>query len=108
MIELPAFKVTQGQPATYSFTWTGQNLSTWTGVVTLKAVPQGDTLLTITPSSLTSGGVVTFSLTAAQASTLPALARIGYFVTAVFEVKLTPASGTGETFQGPVLVAGAV
>lgn len=103
MIELPAFRLTQGQAAEYEFTWTGSNLTGHAGPVTIKD-KAGEELWTGT-ASLTSGGVVSFPLTAAETAEFPALDKPGYFVTGRFQVKITGAT-YNETFTGPLAVAG--
>ena len=106
MIELPAFRVTQGQAADYEFTWTGKNLTGHVGAVTIKAKPGGDAIDTAT-AVMDAAGLITFSFTATETATFPAQARVGYFVTGWFELKVTGATNN-ETFQGPLAVAGAL
>ena len=106
MIEIPAFRVTQGQAATYTFTWTGKNLTSHVGTVTVKALPQGAVIDTVT-AVMDAAGLVTFTFTATDTAAFPALAKVGYFVTGWFELKITGATNN-ETFQGPLAVAGAL
>lgn len=103
MIELPAFRVTQGQAATYEYTWTGADLTSHSGAVIIQD-KSGEELWSGT-ASLTSGGVVSFDLTADETADFPALSKPGYFVTGRFQVKVT-GSTYNETFTGPLAVAG--
>ena len=103
MIELPAFRVTQGLDATYEFTWTGNNLTGHTGAVIIQD-KTGKELWTGT-ASLTSGGVVSFTVPATTTDDFPALDKPVFFVTGRWQVKIT-GSTYNEIFTGPLAVAG--
>lgn len=103
MIELPAFRVTQGLAATYEYTWTGSNLTGHSGAVIIQD-KSGEELWTGT-ASLTSGGAVSFTVPATTTDDFPALSKPGYFVTGRWQVKITGAT-YNETFTGPLAVAG--
>lgn len=106
MIELPAFRVTQGQAANYTFTWTGKDLTGHTGTATITSSPQGEMVATAICTLDATGGV-SFTFSAAKTAAFPAMAKVGYFVTGVFQVKITGATNN-ETFQGSLSVAGSI
>lgn len=106
MILLPPVKITQGEPFTSSFTVTGQSWTGYTGTVSYKTKPGGETIFddTVTGNAM---GEVTFSLTAAETLLFPALPVIGYRVTAVGQITMASAGDT-QVFQFNVAVAGAI
>lgn len=106
MIEIPPFKITQGQAATYTMTWTGQDLSAATGSVDFHAKYQDMTsLFTVTPT-MDADGLVTISVTAAQSALLPALPRRGFYHVGFFEIVID--GPEDEVFQGELHVASAL
>jgi hypothetical protein len=111
MIQLPPLQVNQGQPFETVIEWTvdGEtpDTSDWSGAITVKTAPKGDAVGTWAVD-LSVNGQVRVSLTAEDTATFPALARLGRFVTAVFQIDLTDPDGAGQVFQGSIAVSGAV
>lgn len=121
MQELPVLNVTQGAPISDEFTLRGQALTGWTGEAKFKRryplsglydyafeAEKADKVFLTAPASVTvSGADTVVALDVADTSGFPALERMGAFVTAFCEVRLTGPSGDVQVFQRPVAVAGA-
>lgn len=119
MQELPALQVTQGAPINDEFTMTAQNLTGWTGIAKFvrryprvgmwywdNAAPDE---ITMAECMLTvSAGNTTVATTVADTSDFPIVPRIGPFVTAFCEYRLTGPTGAVLVFQRPVAVARAL
>lgn len=104
MIELPPpFRVTQGQPATYTFTWTGADLTGHTGAV--KIIDRSGSEIATATATMDASGQVEFSFAADETEDFPALPKTGFFVTGRFQVKVTGPT-YNETFIGDLAVAG--
>ncbi len=100
--QLPAMKVSQGEPFAYSRTITGQDWTGYTGTVKFKSAPKADwrratewpftetqePFLTATVTG-DAAGVLTFNLTAAQTALFPALPKLGFYRQAVAEIAMT-------------------
>jgi hypothetical protein len=118
MQELPTMQVTQGSPIDDEFTLRGQDLTGWTGEVRFlrryTSVRRGydftgegvDPIATVTPSLTVTGGNTVVATTVADTAGFPVLERVGFFVTARAEYRLTGPSGEVQLFQRPVAVAG--
>jgi hypothetical protein len=106
MIEIPTFRITQGVAATYTYRWTGKNLTGHTGAAAIKDEFGGDLIDTAT-CILTALGDITFSVTAAESLLFPALEKSGYFPTAVMQLTVSGPTNN-EVFQGVVAVAAAL
>ena len=122
MQELPVLNVTQGAPINDEFTLNSQDLTGWTGVAkftrryqptgrawdygitgeTSRVIATVDVVLTVT------GGNTKVVTTVADTSEFPALPRVGDFVTAFAEYRLTSPTGAVLVYQRPVSVAGAL
>lgn len=94
MIELPSFKITPGQPASYSFQWRGQDLATATGEVSYVDMDGAEITLG-TPAMDVSGNVV-LSLTADETALFPMPDRDGMQRVGIFQIVIDGR----ETFQG--------
>lgn len=115
-IQLPPMQIAQGEPFAYQATVTSQNWTGYTGTATFKARPKttwklvdGDTVedpiiaVAVTGNTV---GLLQFALTAAEASTFPALDRLGYRHSAVCEIAMVNAStGDAKRYQARVSVA---
>lgn len=121
MQELPVLDVTQGAPIDDEFTLRAQNLTGWTGEAKFKRryalaglrdyYWQSETadrvFLTAPVTVMVSGGNTVIGLAVADTSGFPALDRVGAYVTAFCEVRLTGPGGEKLVFQRPVSVSGA-
>lgn len=121
MQELPVLDVTQGAPINDEFTLKGQALTGWTGEAKFKRRyplsglqdyywqnERADRVFATAPVGITvSGGNTVISLDIADTSEFPTVDRVGAFVTAFCEVRLTGPSGEKQVFQRPVAVSGA-
>ncbi len=122
MQELPVLNVTQGAPIDDEFTLNSRDLTGWTGVVTFtrrykptgrawdyeSTVDVSRVIATATPVLTVSGGNTTVTTTVADTRDFPALPRVGDFVTAFAEYRLTSPTGAVLVYQRPVSVAGAL
>ena len=121
MQELPVLQVTQGAPISDEITLKAQVLTGYTGEAKFKrryalaglrdygaaCETQGRVFLTA-PVTVTPGATDTvMTLEVSDTSAFPVLDKIGYFVTAFVELKLTGPAGQVQSYQRSVAVAGA-
>ena len=104
---LPPFNVVQGQPFAKTISWKRDGVavdtSTWTGTLRVVKRPQGDEVGEWAVDISTPGEIL---IEIEDTSAFPALAKLGEFVTAVYEVRLVEPGGEGQVFQGAVAVTG--
>jgi hypothetical protein len=113
-------QISQGEPFAYSHTITGQDWTGYTGTVAFKSAPKAqwlrgnewpfvDTAEPFATATVTgdAGGVLSFSLTAAQTGDFPALPRLGFYRQAVAEIEMTNGADV-QIFQATVSVAGRI
>jgi hypothetical protein len=122
MQELPVLNVTQGAPITDEFTLQGVNLTGWTGAVRFirryndvtyawdfnDLTQDQRVIASVVPVLTVTAGNTRVSTAVADTSMFPALPRIGDFVTAFAEYRLTSPTGAVLVYQRPVSVAGAL
>lgn len=109
MSVLPPFNVVQGQPFAKTINWTRDGVAVdmtgWTGELRIVKKPQGDEVGTWAVDISTPGAIL---VEIADTSEFPALAKMGEYVTALWQIRLTEPGGEGQVFQGPVAVTGAL
>lgn len=103
----PPFHIVQGQPFDTTVTWTRDDepvdASTWTGTLRIVASPLG-TEIGEWAVDLAVAGEVGIEIT--DTEDFPALAKLGEFVTAFYEIRLDEPGGAGAVLQGAVAVTG--
>ena len=102
MIELPPFRVTPGQAATYAFQWQGEDLAAATGVATY--VETDGTAITTGTPVMDATGNVTLSLTAVETALFPQPERAWFQRVGTFQVEITGR----ETFTGGLFTAATI
>ena len=94
MINLPPFRVTPGQAATYTFQWQGNNLASATGSVDY--LQTDGTVITTGTTVMDAVGNVTISLTSTETALFPQPDRDWFQKIGTFQITVN----ARETFQG--------